>query len=82
MWNGRGREKSKETAFGPSFLVNGSFVFLRREAVCLGEGKGALLFGHDKLKMLITATSGQQRRGSGYKFGHHRRIVRTQYRKE
>lgn len=48
----------------------------------LGEGKGALLFGHDKLKMLITATSGQQGRGSGYKFGHHWRIVRTQYRKE
>lgn len=79
MWKGRG---SKVTAFGPSFLVNGGFFFLRWEAVCLGEGNGALLFGHDKLKMLITATSGHQRRGSGYKFGHHQLIVRTQYRKE
>lgn len=47
--------------------------------MCLGEGNGALLFGHDKLKMLITATSGHQRRGSGYKFGHHQLIVRPQY---
>ena len=59
MWNGRG---SKVTAFGPSFLVNGGFFFLRWEVVYLGEGNWALLLGHDKLKMLITATSGHQRR--------------------
>lgn len=55
------------------------FLFLRWEAVDLGEE--TLLFGHDKPEMLGTPASRDQGRGSGcgYKFGNHQLIVRTQY---
>ena len=53
MWNGRGREKSKVTAFGPSFLVNGSFFSLRWEAVCWVRGRGLCCLAMINLRCLL-----------------------------